>query len=100
VVGVDRELPHAGIDLERYKRRVVDHIAASALSEPLRSAVLGTIDCIDYRGRSVLCIWVPCQQEVSDVGDVVFIRRGSSTVPVEGFRAAQAVAARFNGRSA
>jgi hypothetical protein len=95
VVGIERELGHLGIDLETYKRRIVDHIAASALSEPLRSAVLGTIDCINYRNQSVLCMWVPSQQDVSDVGDSVFVRQGSSTVAVEGFRASQAVAARF-----
>ena len=96
VVGIERELPHLNIDLETYKRRVVDHFSASALSEPLRSAVLGTIDCIDYRGHSVLCIWVPAQQSVSDVADIVFERRGSSTVAVEGFRASQAISERFS----
>jgi hypothetical protein len=95
VVGIERELQHLDIDLESYKRRIVDHIAASALSEPLRSAVLGTIDCIDYRSHSVLCMWVPPQQDVSDVADSVFVRHGSSTVGIKGFRASQAVAARF-----
>ena len=100
VVGIDRELDHLGIDLETYKRRIVDHVAAFALSEPLRSAVLGTIDCISHRGQSVLCMWVPSQRDVSDVADAVFVRRGSSTVVVEGFRASQAVAARFQPRRA
>lgn len=95
VVGVDRELEHLGLDLEQYKRRVVNHFSKSKLSEPLRTAVLGTIDCIDYRGHSVLCIWIPAQKDVSDVGDIVFTRHGSSTVKVEGFRASQAVASRF-----
>ena len=95
VVGVDRELQHIGIDLEAYKRRVVDHFAASGLSEPLRSAVLGTIDLIDYRGHSVLCVWVPSQQDVSDVADTVFVRRGSSTVAIEGFKATRAIEALF-----
>ncbi|WP_157272067.1 DUF262 domain-containing protein [Azohydromonas aeria] len=95
VVGVDRELPHLGVDLETYKRRVVNYFSQSGLSEPLRTAVLGTIDCIDYRGLSVLCIWVPTQQEVSDVTDVIYVRNGSSTERIDGFRAGQAVAARF-----
>ena len=95
VVGVDRELPHLGISLEAYKRRVVDHFAHSALSEPLKTALLGTIDCIDYRGHSVLCIWVPSQRRVSDVGDIVFARHGSSTNRVVGLRAVEAVTARF-----
>ncbi|TVQ23653.1 MAG: DUF262 domain-containing protein [Leptolyngbya sp. DLM2.Bin15] len=100
VVGVERELEHLALDLETYKKRVVDHFSQSRLSEPLRSAVLGTIDCIDYRGQSVLCIWIPSQQEVSDVADIVFVRHGSSTQRVEGFRASQAVAARFQQRPA
>jgi hypothetical protein len=95
VVGVEREVAISDVDLEGYKKRVVDHFSNSGLSEPLRSAVLGTIDCIDYRGRDVLCIWVPSQKYVSDVADMVFERQGSSTRKVEGFRAAQAVAARF-----
>lgn len=95
VVGIERELGILYLDLEEYKKRVVNHFSNSGLSEPLRSAVLGTIDCIDYRGRSVLCIWIPPQQDVSDVCDIVYVRHGSSTHKVEGFRAAQAVAARF-----
>lgn len=96
VVGVDRELQHIGLTLEAYKRRVVDHFAHSALSEPLKTSLLGTIDCIDYRGKSVLCIWVPTQAQVSDIGDIVFAREGSSTRRVVGLRATNAVAARFN----
>jgi hypothetical protein len=100
VVGVERELEHLKSDLEAYKRRVVNHFAQSQLSEPLRSTVLGTIDCIDYRGHSVLCIWIPPQREVSDVTDIVYVRHGSSTQRVDGFRASQAVAARFSLRPA
>ncbi len=95
VVGIDRELPHLGLSLEAYKRRVVQHFASSALSEPLKTAVLGTIDCIDYRGSSVLCIWIPPQRQVSDVGDAVFVRQGSSTVRIDGLRAMMAVSERF-----
>jgi hypothetical protein len=95
VVGVERELRYLKLNLEAYKRRVVDHFASSKLSEPLKSAVLGTIDCIDYRGLSVVCIWVPAQKRVSDVGDLVFTRQGSSTVRVDGLRAIQAVTSRF-----
>lgn len=95
VVGIDRELRYLGLDLEGYKQKIVKHFAAAGLSEPLRSAVLGTIDCIDYRGRSVLCIWIPSQPSVSDVRDMVYARQGSSTERIEGFKAAQAVASRF-----
>ncbi|WP_072617438.1 DUF262 domain-containing protein [Pandoraea vervacti] len=96
VVGVERELAHLGLDLESYKRRVVNHFSTAGISEPLRSAVLGTIDCIDYRGKSVLCIWIPPQPSVSDVNDVVYARHGASTERISGFKAAQAVASRFS----
>jgi predicted HTH transcriptional regulator len=95
VVGVDRELPYLNISLEAYKRKIVDAFVNSGLSEPLKGAVLGTIDCIDYRGASVVCIWIPCQNAVSDVDDIVYVREGSSTKRVEGLRATNAVSARF-----
>ncbi|MEO4047407.1 DUF262 domain-containing protein [Pseudomonas sp. CAU 1711] len=95
VVGIERELPHTKLDIEGYKRKIVEHFSKSRLSEPLRSAILGTIDCIDYRGNSIICIWIPVQQDVSDIADTVYTREGSSTIKVEGFRATQAIAARF-----
>ncbi|WP_313407050.1 DUF262 domain-containing protein [Stutzerimonas kunmingensis] len=95
VVGIERELPHTKLDIESYKRKIVEHFSKSKLSEPLRSAILGTIDCIDYRGNSIICIWIPTQQDVSDIADTVYTREGSSTIKIEGFRAAQAIAARF-----
>jgi hypothetical protein len=95
VVGVERELKHLKINLEAYKRRIVDHFASSKLSDPLKTAVLGTIDCIDYRGHSVVCLWIPAQQSVSDIADMVYTRQGSSTKRVEGLRPIQAVSARF-----
>ena len=95
IVGVDRELAHLKIDLEGYKRKIIDVLSNSALSEPLKTAVLGTVDCIDYRGMSVITIWVPSQKAVSDVSDIVFVREGSSVKRVEGFKASQSVAARF-----
>jgi len=95
IVGVGRELAILDVNLEKYKRQIVDHIRSSGLSEPLRSTVLSTIDCIEYRGLSVICIWIPQQRTVSHVGDVVFVRQGSSTIRIEGFTASQAVIQRF-----
>lgn len=95
VVGIDRELPLALQDIEKYKKKIVDHFRASGLSEPLKTAVLGKIDCIDYRGKSVICIWIPKQEDISDVNDVIYTREGSSTKKIEGYRAIQAVASRF-----
>lgn len=58
VVGVDRELQHLQQSLETYKRRVVDAFRNSGLSEPLKSQLLSSIDCIDFRGRAIICICV------------------------------------------
>jgi len=96
VVGIDRELNALGIDLDAYKRMIVSHFSSAKISEPLRSAVLSTIDCIDYRGYSILCIWIPSQPSVSDIGDKIFARQGSSTEIIEGFKAGQAIASRFS----
>jgi hypothetical protein len=96
VVGIERELTPLNQTLDAYKQRVVSHFQNSGLSEPLRSSVLGLIDCIDYRGKSVLCVWVPAQRAVSVVDDKVFAREGSNTLRPDGFRAMQAVAARFD----
>jgi Protein of unknown function DUF262 len=92
VVGVDRELQHMGLDLEGYKRSIVDHISTSGLSEPLRSSILSEIDCISYRGHSEICIWVPSQPSYSTLSDRVFFRKGSSTEEAE---AMDAIFSRF-----
>ena len=95
IVGVDREVKLQGITLEQYKRRIVEHIASSGLSEPLKSAVLSKIDCITYRGHSVICMWVPMQKSYSSVNDRVFIREGSSTKEAVGASALHAIFQRF-----
>ena len=95
VVGIDRELPLMNLDAEGYTQRIVNHIRDSALSDPLKTSVHATIDCIDYRGCSVISIWVPCQSSVSHVGDVVYIRQGPQTKKVEGLAATQAVMSLF-----
>ena len=43
VVGIDREVAAMKSSIERYKREIVDKIANSGLSEPLKSAVLAWI---------------------------------------------------------
>ncbi len=95
VVGIDREAKILNSSLEMYKRKIVDYISSSGLSEPVRSAVLSKIDCIVYRGHSVICIWVPGQKEYSSINDRVFIREGSSTKEAKGARALNAVFQRF-----
>jgi hypothetical protein len=95
VVGIDREAAILSNPLDKYKRLIVDGIAGSGLSEPLKSDVLSKIDVITYRGHSVVCIWVPPQNEYSSVSDVLFVREGSSTKEIRGAKAMQAIFKRF-----
>jgi hypothetical protein len=97
VVGIDREVVAMKSSIEKYKRTIVDQIAKSGLSEPLKSAVLARIDCITYRGHSVICIWVPHQEGYASVSDAVFVREGSSTKEAKGAKALQSVFQRFKG---
>lgn len=95
-VGVDREAAALNVSLDSYHREIVRHIGNSKLSEPLKTSVLSRIDCIVYRGMSVICIWVDSQRALSDVGDVVYARRGSDTVKVEGLKQTRAIMAVFD----
>lgn len=91
VVGVDRELLHAGVDADVYLAQVTSAFRDSQLSEPLKSDILRSIDYIDYRGRSVVCIWIPRQRQVSTLSDMVFTRVGSSTEAATEFSRLQAI---------
>jgi hypothetical protein len=95
VVGVDREAVALKVTLDDYHTQVVRHIADSRLSAHLKAAVMSKIDCIVYRGMSVICIWIPSQTQISDVDDVVYVRNGSETKRVEGVRQTLAVNALF-----
>jgi len=101
VVGIDREAKALGESIDSYKRRVVAHIRSSKLSIPLRQSVLGKIDCITYREREILCIWIPPQSGMSHVGDnananvKVYVRQDSNTVEETNPLAVVDVASRF-----
>lgn len=95
VVGVDREVPRLGISLDAYKRRIVDAIRNSPLTEPLKSEVLSSTDCIEYRGLSIICLWVRPQRSASTFGDDLYVREGSETKKVVGVSATKAALARF-----
>jgi hypothetical protein len=94
-VGVDREAKILKIGVEEYVRSIVGHISKSGLSEPLKTAVCGAVDPIVYRGMMVVCIWIPTQKAVSSVDDKLYIRVGSETRRVDGFKQTQAVMAAF-----
>lgn len=95
VVGIERELTHLNVNLEGYKRMFVSELSKSDLSEPLRTSILSVIDLIDYRGRSVLCIWVPPQTKPSTLNDNLYVRQGPETMKVEGVSKVQAVMSLF-----
>lgn len=84
VVGVDRELPLLNCDLEAYVSRILAAIKDSELTEPLKSGLLSQIDTVSYRDKTIIRIRVPKQREVSFVGNIAFIREGSSTIEAAG----------------
>jgi hypothetical protein len=94
-VGIDREAKILKVGVEQYVRNVVEHVSNSALSEPLKTAVCAKVDAIVYRGLSVVCLWVPAQKALSEVGDRVFVRVGSETRRVEGLKQIRAAMALF-----
>jgi hypothetical protein len=98
-VGIDREAAIIGIPVEHYVRNIAAHIAMSALSEPLKTAVCASIDPIVYRGHSVVCIWVPSQKAPSDVNDAMYVRSGSETKKVEGLKQMKAVVSLFEAKA-
>lgn len=95
VVGIDRELSMLDRTLEEYKRKFVSEISHSNLSEPLKTSVLSTVELIDYRRLSVICIWIASQKEVSTVNDIIYKREGSSTIKVEGMSKTKALLSIF-----
>ena len=95
VVGIERELQILKKKHEEYKRKFVSKISHSNLSEPLKTSILSNIELIDYRGFSVLCVWISSQQEVSTVNDIIYKREGAETVKVEGMSKTQALLSIF-----
>lgn len=81
VVGIDRETRLVKQTVDVYLRSLIAEIRNTQLSEPLKSALLGAVDTVEYRGLSVVRFTVPQQQEISWVGEGSFIREGSSTLP-------------------
>lgn len=84
VVGVERELPLIKCDLEAYLAKILAKINDSELSEPLKSGILSQVDTIEYKGLTIIRIRIPKQNEISFLGDVAFIREGSSTIEAKG----------------
>ena len=95
VVGIDREVGLLCKGQEHYLELILLFVRKSELSEPLKSHVLSQVDCVEYKGKSVVRIRVPAQKAVSFVGESAFVREGSSTVEATG-KKLLAVNALFN----
>lgn len=95
VVGINREAKALGISLEDYHGVVRNAIAKSALSEPLKGAVLSSIDFNEYYGLGVIVISVPPQKGPSFVGDNMYWRDGDNTRLVEGMKQGADIGRRF-----
>ncbi len=91
-VGIDRELKYLGIaSVEEYLRRIVTHISNSKLSEALKHSILTNIDSINYKGRTIIALWVPSQREVAGVDDKIYYREDSATKEATGLAKSRAI---------
>ncbi len=95
VVGVKREADALGDTTESYFGRWKTAVRNSSLSEPLRGAVLSSMDYNDYFGLGVIVITVPAQVDVSYVGEKMYRREGDETVEVTDLKSAANISARF-----
>lgn len=84
VVGVRREAKVLGETSEEYFARWKLAVRNSDLSEPLKSAVLSSMDYNDYFGLGVIVIAIPPQSDLSFYGDDVYWRDGDETVIASG----------------
>ncbi|HMU51164.1 MAG TPA: hypothetical protein PKA13_15425 [Geminicoccaceae bacterium] len=76
VVGVDHEIRDG---IEEYLAKLVGSIRSSALSEPLKSDALRSIDSFVWRGKTIVKINVPTQIEISFLGEDIYYRENSET---------------------
>lgn len=95
VVGVDREARILGISIEEYFSKWKDGIRNSQLSVGLRDQVLSNIDYNDFYGLGVIVITIPCQSEVSYVGDNIYFRSSDDTKKAEGAKQIAEIVKRF-----
>lgn len=95
VVGIAREARALGIGLDKYLLLWKQRIEKSSLSEPLKSAVLSSIDFNDYFGLGVIVITVPAQDEVSFVGDELYWRSHDNTLLADNAKKIAEISRRF-----
>jgi len=95
VVGIEREALILSMDLDRYFQKVSQVISNSALNQKLKTSVLSRLDVVDYRGLSVVSIWIPSQDSISTLNDELFVRNGANPEIVKGVLAIIAVQSLF-----
>lgn len=95
IVGVNREAARLGISVESYFSLWKDGIKNSDLSQPVRDAVLSSLDFNSFYGLGIIVISVPSQSELSYVGDDVYWRNGDATELADSGKAIASIAKRF-----
>lgn len=84
IVGIDREMSLLSVNQEQYLEKIMAFMRTSDLSLPLKNQVLSQIDCVEFKGLSVIRIRIPKQKAVSFLGDTAYIRENSSTIEATG----------------
>jgi hypothetical protein len=95
VVGVRREADKLGETAEQYFARWKEGIRKSKLEEPLRSAVLSSMNFHDYYGLGLIVIDVPAQGGPSYYDEKLYYRDGDDTVEATAPRQIAAISGRF-----
>ena len=79
-VGIAHELVIMGITLEEYIKRLIRELSKSALSEPLKTQLITSIDHAQYQGRPFVRIRVPGQKDLSSYNNTYPVRKNADTV--------------------
>lgn len=79
IVGVEREAKALKLDLERYIEKIVNHIRTSQLADSLKTQILTKIDVVEIKGKTIIRLHIPAQNEISFVGDNAYIRDNTET---------------------
>jgi hypothetical protein len=95
VVGITREAKVLNISPEAYFGKWKTALKDSALSSPLKEAVLSNMDFNDYYGMGVVVVTIPPQKQLSYVGDNVYWREGDSTSLASTAKVIASIAQRF-----
>lgn len=95
VVGINREARALNKTVEQYYGIVRDRIKNSAISEPLKSGVLSSIDYNSFFSLGVIVLTVPPQKSLSFYGDDVYWREGDTTMKAENAKSIADLAQRF-----